>query len=318
MSNAPTITNTPVTNVTCPGGMDGGASVTATGGTGNLTYNWSSGGTASTVSGLAAGTYTVTVTDGNNCQVSSQVTITEPNPIAANQTVNDVLCNGDANGSIALNPSGGTAGYSYAWSTGATSSNLLNVAAATYTVTITDSRNCTDMFTIDVNEPPALTASLSSTPDDGTGIGSVTVVPGGGTSPYNVSWSPGGSTSTFVTGLSGGTYTVTITDANNCTTTDMVVVNTTSIEDELAIGLNTFELFPNPSKGQFTMKLELEERTDVNVQLFDQNGRAILKYSYRSVEMMSRDFDLRHMAAGVYLLQVSTEKGNASKRIVLE
>ncbi len=315
--NAPTITSTPVTNVSCPGGMNGTAGAVASGGTGTLSYMWSTGGTTANITGLAAGTYTVTVTDMNNCQTSSTVTVTQPDSVNANPTVTDVLCNGDMNGSIALNPSGGTPGYNYAWSTGGMGSAILNVGAGSYSVTIADGNNCVSMFNIDVNEPAVLTGAVSMTPDDGTGSGTATVLPAGGTAPYNVLWSTG-STSNFLTGLSGGTYTVTVTDANNCTVTEMITVTTTSIEDELAIGLNTFELFPNPSQGQFTMKLEMAERTDLTVQLFDQKGRAILQQGYRAVEVMNREFDIRHLPAGVYLLQVSTEKGAASKRIILE
>ncbi|WP_424108311.1 SprB repeat-containing protein, partial [Pseudomonas viridiflava] len=84
------------TNVACFGGTNGSATVSATGGTGPYTYSWSpSGGTAATATGLAAGTYTVTVTDANGCTATRAFTITAPPAIVATAGIQtNVLCNG--------------------------------------------------------------------------------------------------------------------------------------------------------------------------------------------------------------------------------
>jgi|GEM_PF-5457050 len=155
--NEPTaITLTPnSTNVTCHGGANGTASVTATGGTGLYTYLWTpSGGTAATATGLSAGTYTVTVKDANSCSAIKTITITEPSALTAIATVTNVSCHNGNNGSASVTPTGGTGAYSYLWShKGATTPTIDGLTAGTYTVTITDANSCTATVTIEVTQP---------------------------------------------------------------------------------------------------------------------------------------------------------------------
>ncbi|MFC5682459.1 SprB repeat-containing protein, partial [Flavobacterium sp. MAHUQ-51] len=106
------------TDVSCNGGSNGTATVSPTGGTPSYTYSWSpSGGTAATATGLAAGSYTVTVTDANGCTATKSFTITQPtalNATAGSKT--DVSCNGGSNGTATVSPTGGTPSYTYSWS----------------------------------------------------------------------------------------------------------------------------------------------------------------------------------------------------------
>ena len=132
------------TNVSCNGGSNGVASVSASGGVGGYSYSWSpSGGTGATASGLAAGTYTVTISDASTCSIQKNVTITQPTLITATTSQTNVSCNGGSNGVASVSASGGVGAYSYSWSpsggTGATASGL---AAGTYTVTISDANTC--------------------------------------------------------------------------------------------------------------------------------------------------------------------------------
>ncbi|MFP3670128.1 SprB repeat-containing protein, partial [Priestia sp. SIMBA_032] len=114
----------------CNGGSNGSATVTVTGGTGAYRYLWSpSGGTAATASGLAAGNYTVTVKDANNCQKTANVTIEQPSALIASAAAQtNVSCNGGTNGSATVSVTGGTGAYTYLWSpsggTAATASGL--------------------------------------------------------------------------------------------------------------------------------------------------------------------------------------------------
>lgn len=104
------------TNVSCNGGNNGTASVTAIGGTGNYTYSWSpSGGTAATATGLVMGTYNVTVTDENSCFISSTITITQPDALALTTTPVAVTCHNGNNGSVTVSATGGTGAYTYSW-----------------------------------------------------------------------------------------------------------------------------------------------------------------------------------------------------------
>ncbi|MGO4773835.1 T9SS type A sorting domain-containing protein, partial [Flavobacterium sp. W22_SRS_FK3] len=206
------------------GATNGAASVSPSGGTPGYTYLWSpSGGTAATATGLAAGTYTVTVTDANGCTATRSFTITQPSVIStgtASQT--NVSCNGATNGAASVSPSGGTPGYTYLWSpSGGTAATATGLAAGTYTVTVTDANGCTATRAFTITQPTAITATTSQTnvSCNGGANGTATVNPSGGASAYTYSWAPSGGTAATATGLSAGTYTVTITDANGCTAT---------------------------------------------------------------------------------------------------
>ncbi len=218
------------TNVSCNGGANGSATVSVSGGTSGYTYSWSpSGGTAATATGLAAGTYTVTVTDANACQATQSFTITQPsalNATAASQT--NVSCNGGTNGSATVSVSGGTSGYTYSWSpSGGTAATATGLSAGTYTVTVTDANLCQTTQSFTITQPTALVATAASQTNvscNGGTNGSATVSVSGGTSGYTYSWSPSGGTAATATGLSAGTYTVTVTDANLCQTTQSFTI----------------------------------------------------------------------------------------------
>ncbi|MEZ0006943.1 hypothetical protein ABH942_002321 [Flavobacterium sp. 28YEA47A] len=216
------------TDVSCNGGTNGTATVAPTGGTTPYTYSWSpSGGTAATASGLAVGTYTVTVTDANMCQTTRSFTITEPTELSASTSQINLNCNGGANGSIDVTASGGTSPYTYSWSpSGGTGAIASGLTAGTYTVTITDANLCQITRTVTLTEPAALSATTSSVnvSCNGGTNGSASVVVTGGTSAYTYSWAPSGGTAATATGLAAGNYTVTITDANLCQITRTVQV----------------------------------------------------------------------------------------------
>ena len=126
------------TDVSCNSGSDGTVSVSVSGAYNNHTIAWSNGSTSSTVSSLSAGSYTVTVTDDNNCVETATVTISEPDALSASNSVSDVSCNGLSDGSIDLTVTGGTSPYTYLWSTGSTDADPTSLSAGSYNVTITD------------------------------------------------------------------------------------------------------------------------------------------------------------------------------------
>jgi gliding motility-associated-like protein len=210
------------TNVSCFGGSNGTINLTVSGGTMPYTYLWNTGATSASVSGLAAGNYTVTVTDGNSC-TASQASISISQPAAAlnaTATANPVNCFGNATGSINLSVSGGTTPYSFVWSNGSTTQNLSGVVAGTYSVTVTDAKGCTSaQSAINVNQPgAALSSGFVVTPVAcyGQATGSILLNVNGGTAPYSFQWNTG-ATSQNLNNITTGTYSVSITDANGCT-----------------------------------------------------------------------------------------------------
>lgn len=218
-----------VNNVACAGANTGTATINVTGGNGSYTYKWSNNvnSTTATANELAAGTYTVTVSDGDGCESTTQVTITQPTPLAANTSVNsNVTCRGESNGNATVNVTGGTAGYSYRWSTNATTAQVNNLPAGQHTVTITDANNCTTTSAVTITQPEALQVTINSSNESAAGSkdGQARADAIGGTPPYRYSWSIPNTTTRTVSNLSPGNYTVTITDANGCTVTASTVI----------------------------------------------------------------------------------------------
>jgi gliding motility-associated-like protein len=201
----------------------GSATTTASGGTGTLTYSWApSGGTAATATGLAPGTYTCTITDANGCTTTASTIVgTSTAPSATLQSQIDPVCNGGNTGTATVNATGGTPGYTYAWSpSGGTNATGTGLAAGNYTCTITDAGGCTTTQFVTITEPAAITASASATPTGcNVSTGTATVIASGGTGTLLYSWAPTGGNAASTTNLAAGNYTVTITDDNGCTMT---------------------------------------------------------------------------------------------------
>lgn len=233
----PFITGISATSAVSCSGTDGSISVTVSGGTPPFKYSWtgpnSFTSTSQNLSGIAPGNYTVTVTDYKECSMTSApITVQAKTVINYNATVTNVLCYDQTNGSITLGTvTGGVSPLTYSWSNGKTTQNLLNIGAGTYTLTITDGAGCKTIQAFTVTQPSAaLTATVAKTDDTngttaGTGTASLTVT--GGTQPYSYSWiGPGtfSSTTEDLNNLDYGSYSVTITDANSCTTTAKVFI----------------------------------------------------------------------------------------------
>ncbi len=233
-----TSTATP-SSVGCFGQSTGSVILSTSGGTTPYTYNWSNGAASANLSNVAAGSYTVTVTDANGCTTNVNATVTQPAAaLSVSGTPSTVACFGGNTGAISLNVSGGTTPYSYTWSNGSNSQNLSNLSAGTYTVTVTDARNCTSTAgSISVTQPSATLSATSSKTNVacfGNATGAVNISVSGGTSPYTYAWNSG-ATSQNISNLAAGTYTVTITDARNCQTT----VTTTVLQPAAAVSVST-------------------------------------------------------------------------------
>lgn len=227
----PLVANVTSVNETCNYLNNGSASATQSGGTPSYTYSWQPGGqTTASITNQASGTYTVIITDSKGCPATAIATITEPTPLAVsfvNQI--NVSCFGGNNASIGATPSGGTPNYTYSWTPGGASTNaLFNISAGTYTVSIKDINNCLVQNTVAISQPTApliVSLSSSSTTCNGGTNGSVTSIASGGTPTYSYNMMPGAFTSSIVPNLSSGTYSVTATDLNGCVTTNTVFVN---------------------------------------------------------------------------------------------
>lgn len=206
------------TNVSCKGQNNGTAEVTPSGGTAPYTYLWShNNATTAKVTGLSPGVYSVEVKDTNNCSKTEQVTITEPNALVATITHKNSTCFGSNNGEAIVNVVGGTAPYTYLWSTSATTSKISQLPIGQYTVKVTDANGCVTNSAVTITEPTALqlTTNQVKAGCNGATVNSVITTVSGGTAPYSYAWS-NGLTTANADNISPGSYVLSVTDANGC------------------------------------------------------------------------------------------------------
>ena len=223
--------NVNTTPATC-GGSDGSATIVPTTGIPPYSYAWGLGDTTATVSGLAAGLYPVTVTDSNGCSLDLQVNVPNAGAPPVIDTVDAVSwtgCAEDNGGQIMPAISGGTGPYSYAWSSGDTTTMLSSLPAGTYTLTVTDGLGCASSAAFQVSPPAVLSASIDAATDalcfgeaNGTAIGLAT----GGLPPYAYSWNSNPvQTGMLADFLPAGDYVLTVTDSLGCVKTDSFTIS---------------------------------------------------------------------------------------------
>lgn len=216
---APLTVNTSTTSLSAVGANDGTATASPSGGTAPYTYLWSNNVTTATISGLAAGSYTVTVTDANGCTSVQSAFVSAFNcTVTAAVNAINVTCAGAANGSATASLVGGQAPLTYSWNTGANTSVLLNLTPGTYTATISDSNGCAGTAEATITEPAPVVAEVTaiqnvSCVNEHTGFVTISVS-GGGTPPYSYDY-PGAGQQLLGVGL----YTITVTNPGGCTTT---------------------------------------------------------------------------------------------------
>jgi hypothetical protein len=220
-----------VTNTTGVGNSDGSAQANAAGGHLPYSYVWNTTPvqTNATATNLFAGNYRVVVTDGRGCVDTAQAIVANPyNLVVSFSNVQNVSCAGGANGTATALPAGGLAPYTFSWNTTPvqTSAIATNLAAGTYTVTVSDSLGASVNQNVTITQPAVLSAATSTTAIacyGGTGTATATAT--GGTTPYTYAWntSPAQTTAT-ATGLGTGIYSVTVTDANGCSATPAAVL----------------------------------------------------------------------------------------------
>ena len=234
-----------------------------------------------------------------------------PKALLKPSVVKNVSCKGDSTGSAIAGIWGGTSPFLYNWSSGETTAMAIELANATYTITVTDASGCTSSQLVSITEPfSAFSYSVTVQNVSACTVsdGSANIKLSGGNTPYSYSWSTGQTTSA-ISGLAQGVYTVTVTDANTCAyTTSVTVYCLTGISDHNP-GTD-IEIYPNPTSGKFTMNM-----TSDNVEIYNALGKIV--YSKPPAQNIS-SIDLSAQPCGVYFLRVTTQKGMVCKKVVIQ
>lgn len=211
-------------NTRCFDEKSGSLEVVAMGGTGNLRYQWNDPANQQTALaiGLGAGTYNVTITDSNNCNVIALGSVDQPKPIAINLLANNITCFAGADGKVNVEQiTGGNGNFTFLWSNNKIGSEITDLTVGTYTVTATDALGCTNSATSSISRPDSLSFSIAVVRSACSGENNAEIsasAKGGNGTPYTYLWS-NGSTSSDIKNLAPGTYTLTVTDAKSCSTT---------------------------------------------------------------------------------------------------
>ena len=201
---------------------NGGAFISASGGTTPYTYLWSNGTTSQDLVNVGSGAYNVSVTDLRGCRSIISATVPSASGLQATITRNNPTCFGDSNGSINVVITGGAVNPTFLWSNGATTQNLANLTSGSYSLTITESNGCVNTSQTQITAPAALQVSLDELRNVscfGISNGQISTQTVGGTAPYSFLWSTSGVTTANVLNLAAGSYTLTVTDANGCSDT---------------------------------------------------------------------------------------------------
>ena len=296
------------------------------GGVAPYTYSWSNGGNTQNITGLAPGSYTVTVTDANGCTAEATVSIAKfgCQNLSVNISQTNVSCNGECDGTLSVTDiTNGTSPFTYAWNNGQTTQTVTGLCAEDYTVTVTDANNCSVVsgkYTI--SEPPQLKFEniIINNISESNNTGSIEVAVIGGTSPYSYNWTGVNAFSSNLQNINNlleGCYYLLVTDANNCTAavTDSLCIDDLStaiseIKNELDL-----RIYPNPASNILYLKYNkkvISSFKELRTEIYSISGRKI-KYS----EPISDEIDISNLEEGIYFVNIKTNKSAFCRKIVI-
>jgi uncharacterized protein (DUF2141 family) len=321
---------------TCYGDNTGAIVITATGGTGQLTYTLYPGAIESTngiFTALTAGNYAVHVSDENGCgpTISDSINISEPTAIIIEETsIIHVSCNDSSDASIDISVSGGTGAYTYTWSTldgtglVADTEDQTELTSGTYNITVEDGNQCEAAKAIIITEPEAIVidsvkvvdASASDASD-----GTITVYADGGTGNLEYTLTPGDviNETGFYENLAPGEYSVSITDENMCgpVISNTITVGSANAIDDLNLDEN-IKIYPNPTSSKLTVEINLTDLSNVKIEVLNSAGGIVENRFVFIRDNIKEEFDLSGYSKGIYLIKLSSDQVNYVNKIVLQ
>jgi hypothetical protein len=261
----------------------------------------------STFSNLCGANYTIQVKDANNCTANTVIKLTTPQPITITLVTNNIDCNGQLNGNIAINANGGLAPYQYTNlpSPYGTYYYFNGLGAGTYTLMAKDVNNCTVTTLGTITEPPVLQLTGTTSPNTGT----ITINVIGGTPTYMYSINGGQvQTSNVFTGLGAGTYSLMVTDSKGCRYATAVILqapeNLASVQLGQSIGI-----YPNPSNGIVTINIDSDKAIGLlQVRILNDLGQIVVRDMMEvNGKKAKKTLHLEHLPTATYTIQITDE-----------
>lgn len=229
----------------------------------------------------------------------------------------NVKCYGSNTGSINLNMTSGIAPFSYHWAGGDTSKQIIDLAAGTYSVTITDSLGCSITKSIHISQAASMIVNTASTPAGNQPNGTATVGVLGGNPPYSYRWDdPMQQTTAIATGLSAGIYHVTITDVDTCTKTATVHVESVAGINPVQSSLS-FNIYPNPAQSIIQIEADFKAYTHCDISIFDALGRLVLYQKIDEQPAAVISLNISNLDSGIYLVKLQTNVKEGMRKLVI-
>lgn len=281
---------------------NGTISLTVSGGNMPYVYQWNNGLNSTNLTNLSAGDYRVYVTDSLGCVIDSTFNIGAIEAPILDAITNHVNCFSDANGSIDLLPMGGTPPYFYAWSNGLTSQQISGLSANVYSIVLSDANGCSVTADYTILQPSEhLAITIDVTNSTGSNDGTASTIVAGGTPPYTYVWN-NGITGSQLINLSPGNYTVTLSDANHCTTTAIATVeltiSTENVPDDVRL-----QISPNPGTDRILVQTRAILKNALQLTLVNAAGQMISAHLLNPGDMQCA-FDTAGLSTGIYFLKV--------------
>lgn len=330
------ITEDEVNDAICNGENDGSVEISVSGGTVTTSYGytWSTTDGSGLIQdiedqlGIGAGTYYLTVTDDNSCEAIINVVLNEPDTIILSKTIYNPSCNGDNDGSIVLNHTGGEVPFSYYWTTTDGSGlqpvnrNQGGLTAGTYYLEVTDALDCIINDTITITAPPTIaidTQNSTDATDSNTADGTITITASGGTGtltyllkPDNISNQTGAFTSVLP-----GEYVVEVDDIYFCgpIITDTITVGAINSIDLIFAG-DFIKIYPNPASDK--VFVEIDMNGTFNLELAGMSGQILYQDEIVSNGLIKEEIDLSSFPKGIYLLRVHNNEYYITDKVILQ
>ena len=297
-----------ITNISCTGLTDGQIVLIVSGGTSPYYYLWNNSATSSSINNLIAGTYSVTITDDNGCElIEPKIDIIEPDSLLFTFNSQNVYCHSGNNGYAQVVVAGGTPPYTYNWSNSQTASTCIGLTSGVYVVTITDYAFCTESGQITITEPLEILFSNEIVPASCIGNidGEISIIVYGGVKPYTYLWS-NQATEALITGLSAGEYTITVTDYNNCVFDETFMLNELNVS---CLEIPTLFTPNGDGSNDVWNIMGIELYPNVEIEIFNRWGNVIFE-SKGYTEPWDGTFKGRALPLSSYIYIITLNNGS--------
>ncbi len=252
--------------------------------------------------------YVRPISFGNVCESDAPYQYIKTTPIRATVVKTAPTCAGSGDGSIQITPSNGAAPYTINWSNSQAGNVTSFLTPGNYSVTITDNNGKVATATYEINDPAPINASINKSGND------LNVTVNGGSAPYSYTWS-NGVTGATNSNVGSGVYSVTISDANGCSTTETFGLTSNGIDLATRVFL---KVFPNPAvnAAEVNLQISLNEKTEATISVINVNGQVVLHYQKEfQAGLTNQPIAVSLLPAGIYFVQFRADEVVKTERI---